>query len=146
MSHSSTESQGLPCRNMDIVGVPEISAEAELLSAIVAFLERVGLGPADVCIKVSSRKVLQVETVNCALLEEKFLVPPGTRKQVTVSHLAVYFEKVRAFSCRVYWRATACPLRASGGSALWSTSWTRCPGKRWVLLPGIARTESDGMG
>ena len=49
------------CRNMDIVGVPEISAEAELLSAIVAFLERVGLGPADVCIKVSSRKVLQVK-------------------------------------------------------------------------------------
>jgi histidyl-tRNA synthetase len=46
-------------RNMDIVGVPEVSAEAELLSAIVVFLERVGLSSSDITIKVSSRKVLQ---------------------------------------------------------------------------------------
>lgn len=44
---------------MDIVGVPEITAEAELLSAIVMFLENVGLTSQDVTIKVSSRKVLQ---------------------------------------------------------------------------------------
>ena len=46
-------------RNMDIIGVAEVSAEAELISAIVSFLESVGLGPKDITIKVSSRKVLQ---------------------------------------------------------------------------------------
>ena len=43
---------------MDIVGVAGIAAEAELLAAICLFLQRVGLGPADVVIKVSSRGVL----------------------------------------------------------------------------------------
>ena len=43
---------------MDVVGVPGVEAEAELLAAIVLFFERVGLGPKDVGIKVSSRKVL----------------------------------------------------------------------------------------
>ena len=38
--------------NMDIWGVEGVAAEAELLSAMVAFLERVGLGPEDVGIKV----------------------------------------------------------------------------------------------
>ena len=37
---------------MDIWGVEGVAAEAELLSAMVAFLERVGLGPEDVGIKV----------------------------------------------------------------------------------------------
>lgn len=46
-------------RNMDIIGVEEVSAEAELLSAVVAFLESVGLTAKDIKIKVSSRKVLQ---------------------------------------------------------------------------------------
>ena len=46
-------------RNMDIVGVPGIAAEAELLAAIALFLERLGLSAQDVVIKVSSRKVLQ---------------------------------------------------------------------------------------
>ena len=45
--------------NMDIVGVEGQEAEAELLAAITMFLERVGLGPEDVGIRVSSRKVLQ---------------------------------------------------------------------------------------
>jgi histidyl-tRNA synthetase len=44
---------------MDIIGVPGIAAEAELLAAIVLFLERLGLTSKDVVIKVSSRKVLQ---------------------------------------------------------------------------------------
>ncbi len=47
-------------RNMDIIGVPGVAAEAELLAAIALFLERVGLSAADIVIKVSSRKVLQV--------------------------------------------------------------------------------------
>lgn len=40
------------------MGVAGIAAEAELLAAICLFLQRVGLGPADVVIKVSSRGVL----------------------------------------------------------------------------------------
>ena len=40
------------------MGVAGIAAEAELLAAICLFLQRVGLGPADVAIKVSSRGVL----------------------------------------------------------------------------------------
>jgi histidyl-tRNA synthetase len=45
--------------NMDIWGIQQPSAEAELLAAIVALFESVGLTKADVGIKVSSRKVLQ---------------------------------------------------------------------------------------
>ncbi|CAK0787830.1 hypothetical protein CVIRNUC_011052 [Coccomyxa viridis] len=45
--------------NMDVIGVPGVAAEAELLAAIALFLERLGLSAQDVVIKVSSRKVLQ---------------------------------------------------------------------------------------
>lgn len=45
--------------NMDIVGVPGIEAEAELLAAITTFFNTLGLTSQDVGIKVSSRKVLQ---------------------------------------------------------------------------------------
>lgn len=45
--------------NMDIVGIDGQEAEAELLSAITYFFERVGLSHEDVVIKISSRKVLQ---------------------------------------------------------------------------------------
>ncbi|KAL3684003.1 hypothetical protein R1sor_002025 [Riccia sorocarpa] len=45
--------------NMDIIGVPGLEAEAELLSAIVAFFSRLGITSKDVGIKVSNRKVLQ---------------------------------------------------------------------------------------
>ena len=38
-------------RNMDIIGVPGVAAEAELLAAIVLFHERLGLTSADVVIK-----------------------------------------------------------------------------------------------
>lgn len=54
---------------MDIIGVEEVSAEAELISAIVMFLESVGLSAKEITIKVSSRKVLQ------AVLEQ-YKVPP----------------------------------------------------------------------
>jgi len=43
---------------MDIVGVAGVAAEAELLAAICALLQRLGLGAADVVVKVSSRGVL----------------------------------------------------------------------------------------
>ncbi|KAL6277635.1 hypothetical protein ACE6H2_021236 [Prunus campanulata] len=45
--------------NMDIIGVPEVTAEAELISSIVTFFKRLGITASDVGFKVSSRKVLQ---------------------------------------------------------------------------------------
>ncbi|XP_042476508.1 histidine--tRNA ligase, chloroplastic/mitochondrial [Macadamia integrifolia] len=45
--------------NMDIIGVPEVTAEAELMSSIVTFFKRLGITASDVGFKVSSRKVLQ---------------------------------------------------------------------------------------
>lgn len=59
-------------RNMDVIGVPGVSAEAELLSAIAMFLERVGLSAADIAIKVSSRKVLQAVIARCGVAEDAF--------------------------------------------------------------------------
>ncbi|XP_010558175.1 PREDICTED: histidine--tRNA ligase, chloroplastic/mitochondrial [Tarenaya hassleriana] len=45
--------------NMDIIGVSEVAAEAELISSIVTFFKRIGITASDVGFKVSSRKVLQ---------------------------------------------------------------------------------------
>ena len=45
--------------NMDIWGVPGVTAEAELLAAIVTFLKELGLTAKDVGIRVNSRKLLQ---------------------------------------------------------------------------------------
>ena len=44
------------CRqwNLDIIGVPGVEAEAELLAAMITFFQRVGLGPRDVGLKVST--------------------------------------------------------------------------------------------
>ncbi|PSC70770.1 histidine-tRNA cytoplasmic isoform B [Micractinium conductrix] len=58
--------------NMDIIGVPGVEAEAELLAAIVAFFSRLGLGPADVGLKVSSRKVLQAVLARYGVAEASF--------------------------------------------------------------------------
>uniref|UniRef100_A0A6N2LB93 histidine--tRNA ligase n=1 Tax=Salix viminalis TaxID=40686 RepID=A0A6N2LB93_SALVM len=45
--------------NMDIIGVPEVTAEAELISSIVTFFKKIGISASDVGFKVNSRKVLQ---------------------------------------------------------------------------------------
>lgn len=57
--------------NMDIWGVPGVAAEAELLGAMVAFFERVGLGPEDVGIRVNSRGVLTEVLRSLGVPEEK---------------------------------------------------------------------------
>lgn len=64
--------------NMDIVGVPGVEAEAELLAAIVAFFQRVGITAADVGIKVSNRKV----SLHMWLMIMKFTWP----RQLTPLH------------------------------------------------------------
>jgi histidyl-tRNA synthetase len=55
---------------MDIIGVPEVTAEAELISSIMTFFKRIGITASDVGFKVSSRKVLQ-----------EFLKKIGTRSR-----------------------------------------------------------------
>ena len=45
--------------NVDIWGMDGVEADAELLSVLVQFFQSVGLGSADLVIRVSSRKVLR---------------------------------------------------------------------------------------
>jgi len=58
--------------NMDIVGVANIHAEAELLSAIVHFFESVGITSKDVGLKVNSRKVLGAVLKNAGVPDDRF--------------------------------------------------------------------------
>ncbi len=58
--------------NLDILGVIETTAEAELLSALAAFFARVGLGAQDVGIKVSNRKLLQAALENLSVPADRF--------------------------------------------------------------------------
>ncbi|XP_068473341.1 histidine--tRNA ligase, chloroplastic/mitochondrial isoform X2 [Phaseolus vulgaris] len=55
--------------NMDIIGVPGVMAEAELISSVVTLFKRIGITESDVGFKVSSRKVLQ-EVLNCYSVPE----------------------------------------------------------------------------
>jgi histidyl-tRNA synthetase len=58
--------------NMDIIGVPGVEAEAELLAAITTFFSRLGLSSDQVGIKVSSRKVLQQVLAACGVDDANF--------------------------------------------------------------------------
>jgi len=58
--------------NMDIVGVANIHAEVELLSAIVNFFESVGITSKDVGLKVNSRKVLGAVLKNAGVPDARF--------------------------------------------------------------------------
>jgi len=58
--------------NMDIWGVEGVETEAELLSAMVNFFERVGLTSNDVGIKVNSRLVIGEVLTELGIPEEKF--------------------------------------------------------------------------
>ena len=58
--------------NMDIWGVNGVEVEAELLSAMVEFFERVGLTSDDVGIKVNSRLVIGEVLTELGIPEEKF--------------------------------------------------------------------------
>ncbi|MCB0307249.1 MAG: ATP phosphoribosyltransferase regulatory subunit, partial [Calditrichaeota bacterium] len=42
--------------NVDIFGVPGVTAEAELLAVLVTFFRQLGLGPQDLEIRISNRK------------------------------------------------------------------------------------------
>jgi histidyl-tRNA synthetase len=45
--------------NMDLWGMPGVEAEAELLAAVLALLDRLGVAPGDVRVRVSSRRLLE---------------------------------------------------------------------------------------
>ena len=45
--------------NMDIIGCKFVTAEAELIAALVDFLKATGLTSRDITIKINSRKILQ---------------------------------------------------------------------------------------
>ncbi|EPS62788.1 hypothetical protein M569_12001, partial [Genlisea aurea] len=63
--------------NMDIIGVTDVTAEAELLSSIVTFFKRIGITESDVGFKISSRKVLQE-------VLRRFSIPDGLFGRVCV--------------------------------------------------------------
>jgi histidyl-tRNA synthetase len=58
--------------NMDIVGVDDVTAEAELLAALVALFKRLGLGPGNVAIRLSNRRLLQVVLTDAGVTDELF--------------------------------------------------------------------------
>ncbi|CAD7972512.1 unnamed protein product [Amoebophrya sp. A25] len=58
--------------NMDMIGVENITAEAELLAAVVDFFESVGLTSEDIKIKVNSRKVLGFVLAKAGVSDEQF--------------------------------------------------------------------------
>jgi histidyl-tRNA synthetase len=58
--------------NMDVWGVPQETAEAELLSAMITFFRNVGLTSKDVGIKVNSRLVISEVLTELGIPESKF--------------------------------------------------------------------------
>jgi len=58
--------------NMDIVGVPGITAEVELLSAICTFFESIGITHNDIGLKINSRKVLGAVVKKAGVPDERF--------------------------------------------------------------------------
>ena len=57
--------------NMDLWGVPGVSAEAELIAAVFALVDRLGLA-GDVKVRVSSRRLLEALTQGRELAPERF--------------------------------------------------------------------------
>ena len=58
--------------NLDVFGVRDVTAEAELLAAVTTFFSRVGLGPEVVGIKVSSRRILQSMLARIGIDDDRF--------------------------------------------------------------------------
>lgn len=58
--------------NMDIIGVKDITAEAELIASMCAFFQRIGLTSQDIVIKLSSRCLLQKLLVCLGVSDKQF--------------------------------------------------------------------------
>lgn len=68
--------------NLDVIGVPGVEAEAELLAAMITFFQRVGLGPQDVGLKVSPSALTPPVPLN---IQASPLIYPDARLSRTVS-------------------------------------------------------------
>ncbi len=62
--------------NLDIWGEPSVSAEAELIAALLTLLDRLGLGREDVKVRVNSRALLE-ETLSHSVLKKRPEVFPA---------------------------------------------------------------------
>ena len=62
--------------NMDIWGEPGVTAEAELIAAVFALVDRLGLAPGDVRIRLNSRALLE-ETLRAGVLKQRGEVFPA---------------------------------------------------------------------
>lgn len=58
--------------NMDILGIDDVTAEAELLAALVTFFQRVGLTADNVQIRISNRRLLQSVLAEAGVRDELF--------------------------------------------------------------------------
>lgn len=58
--------------NVDIFGVPGVTAETELMAVLVTFFQRVGLSSEDVQIRFSSRKVIQSVLEKLGITADRF--------------------------------------------------------------------------
>jgi len=62
--------------NMDVWGEPGVTAEAELIAAIFALVDRLGLAPGDVRMRLNSRALLE-ETLRAGVLRDRGEVFPA---------------------------------------------------------------------
>jgi histidyl-tRNA synthetase len=58
--------------NMDVFGVADVTAEAELLAALVTLFQRLGLSSQDVAIRLSNRRLLQAVLTDAGVTDELF--------------------------------------------------------------------------
>ena len=100
--------------NMDLWGVPGVDAEAELIAAVFALLDRLGLAPGDVKVRVSSRRLLE------ALVRERRAAPER------FAPVCVVVDKLGKIGAEAVLGAARDPAarsaRARPGARSWSTS------------------------
>ena len=58
--------------NLDVFGVADVSAEAELLAAVVTLFSRLGLSSSDVQIRLSNRRILQTLLDDAGIAPDQF--------------------------------------------------------------------------
>ncbi|MDA0335931.1 MAG: histidine--tRNA ligase [bacterium] len=58
--------------NLDIFGVTDVTAEAELLAALVTLFQRLGLGAGDIAIRLSNRRLLQAVLADAGVADTLF--------------------------------------------------------------------------
>jgi len=85
--------------NVDIIGVEDVLADAEVIFCALDYLQQVGLTPNDIVCKISSRKMLAAVLLSMgisqnqleplyALLDKRNRVPPDTFEQMLAQQIA----------------------------------------------------------